>query len=73
MTGMRKLLEVDAKMPEKPTPMRDLQKILDYSSSYLSTILRDMESLGLVVREPIDRPGVKSNRVRIGWRKTIRK
>lgn len=74
MTGMRKLLEIDAKMPTKLTPMRELRKILDYqSSSYISTILRDMELLGMVVRERIDQPGVKNNRVRIGWRKTIRK
>lgn len=72
-TSSTTMRDIDRKMPETAAPMSTLLRIFsDRSESNLRRDLVAMETLGLVVREPISQKGKKNAMRTVGWRKTKR-
>ena len=72
MTSDKLMREILAKMPDEAVSMHDLVKILERSDWSIRKTLNVMLELGLVMKEPIDKPGLKYRNRTVGWRKTRR-
>ncbi len=69
MTSSKLMEKVLQKLPDGPTPIKDICVILDRTEGNVRHILTDMERLGLIEQVEISIP---DRRIKYGWQRTVR-